>query len=397
MNPVFLPVAVVAGVPLWIAVRRTNRERFQLAYDVTPADRERESLRFFLTDPRPAAEARGFGVGPAFRRRHHELYGERITIQRVVARRRLRRALVSSLLAAVVAGSMIAVILVITGGGGLHVADIVITAAALQRLGSSLGTGYSAVRTLDESRPYLAELQHLLDQVPPETNERPEPLAALQELRLSGLGFHYPGTDTEVVRGLDLVIRPGTVTAVVGENGIGKTTLAKLLCGLYAPTAGVITWNGTDVAELGRDRLAASTAMVFQDFNRYRMTVRRNVGAGDVGQDPLDAVVDPALESASARDLVGQLPDGSDTVLGVTFEGGTDLSSGQWQRLALARALFRTDAQLLVLDEPTSSMDAKTERAVFDSLRSWASTRAVVVITHRSLEADLVDEVVHLQ
>jgi ATP-binding cassette subfamily B protein len=333
-------------------------------------------------------------VGEAFRRRHHELYGERIALQRLVARHRLLRLMGSNAVAAVVAGGLIAAILGITGSGGIHIADIVITAAALQRLGASLGQGFSALRTLDEARPYLDDLEHLLASVPEASAPgRAEPLPPLQELRCEGLRFRYPTGDADVLTGLDLVIRPGTVTAVLGENGIGKTTLAKLLCGLYAPTGGRITWNGQDVAELGRERLAASTAMLFQDFSRYRMTVRHNVGAGDVAQDPVDAVVDPALRAASAKDLVDELPERNDTVLGVTFEGGTDLSSGQWQRLALARALFRTDAQLLVLDEPTASMDAKTERAVFDSLRSWASGRAVVVITHRPLEDGLVDEV----
>ncbi len=395
VDPVFLPVALLAYVPMWIALRRSNRELYDLAYSTTPDDRERYYLRDLLIDHRPAGEARGYGVGPTFRARHDELYARRLELQRRVARSRLRRALLSSALAAASAVGLISAILAATAGEGLRIADAVIAAVALQRLGTTLSAGYGALRILDAARPYLLDLRHLLDRVPSRTGDTPPPLPPLEELRVEGLRFRYPGTEVDLIDGLDLVIRPGTVLAITGSNGSGKTTLAKVLCGLYAPTGGRVLWNGEDVADLGRERLTASSSMLFQDFNRYRVSVRRNVGAGDVTREPADATIGPALEAASAREVVDRLPDGADTQLGVTFEGGTELSSGQWQRLALARALYRTDAQLLVLDEPTSALDATTERAVFDSLRSWAVGRAVVVISHRPLDADLADEVLH--
>jgi ATP-binding cassette subfamily B protein len=395
VQPIFLLVGVVAYVPLWIALRRSNRELYRLAYDITPADRERDYLKDVLTDPRPAAEARGYGLGPSFRARHDDLYSRRIEVQRGVARRRLRRALISRAVSALVAGSLIALILAVTAGDGLRIADIVVSAVALQQLASSFSSGVSSLQELDEARPYLADLQRLLGKLPEASAEPIEALPPLEELRLEGVSFRYPTGTVDVVRDLDLVLRPGTVTAIVGENGVGKTTLAKVLCGLYAPTSGRILWNGQEIAGEDRARLTASGSTLFQDFARYRMTVRRNVGAGDVTLAAEGPALDAALASSTAAEVVEELPDGADTMLGITFESGTELSSGQWQRLALARALFRTSAQVLVLDEPTSSLDATTERIVFDSLRSWASNRVVVVITHRPIEADLVDEVLH--
>jgi ATP-binding cassette subfamily B protein len=172
------------------------------------------------------------------------------------------------------------------------------------------------------------------------------------------------------------------VVALVGENGSGKTTLAKLIAGLYAPERGRITWDGVDAAELDPEELRRGIAVIFQDFTQYLLPVRENIGVGRHERiDDLDAIV-AAADRADADGFVRRLPGGYDAMLGREFLGGYDLSVGQWQRLALARAFFR-DASLVILDEPTAALDARAESRLFERMRELLEGRAAVLISHR--------------
>jgi ATP-binding cassette subfamily B protein len=168
----------------------------------------------------------------------------------------------------------------------------------------------------------------------------------------------------------------------VGENGSGKTTLAKLLCGLYKPTSGRILRDGDDMGTMDPDQVRAGTALIFQDYLRYSMTAAENIGVGRHERYGDRAAIRRAAMQAGADRTIEGLPDGYETLLGPEFEGGFDLSAGQWQRLALARAFFR-DAPFIILDEPTASLDARAEHELFESIRSLFSGRAVMLISHR--------------
>jgi ATP-binding cassette subfamily B protein len=177
-------------------------------------------------------------------------------------------------------------------------------------------------------------------------------------------------------------ISAGEVVALVGENGSGKTTLAKCLSALFTPTAGRILWDGADVRELDRKELRQQIGVIFQDFVRYQLTARENIGFGRAeAVDDLDAIAEAARQ-AGAHDYLAALPDGYETMLGKEFTGGYDLSLGQWQRVALARAFFR-NASLLVLDEPTASLDARAESELFEYVQALARGRSVLLISHR--------------
>jgi ATP-binding cassette subfamily B protein len=204
--------------------------------------------------------------------------------------------------------------------------------------------------------------------------------------RFRSVDFAYPDTQRTALEGIDLEIRPGEVAALVGANGSGKTTLVKLLCRLYDPTAGSITLDGTPLNDFDVVELRREMSVIFQDFAQYQQTARENIRVGNVDL-PADAPETQAAVEAAARDagaagVIGGLSKGYDTPLGKWFEDGEELSVGEWQKVALARAFVR-DAQLLVLDEPTSALDPEAEWNVFEHIRRLAEGRAVVLISHR--------------
>jgi ATP-binding cassette subfamily B protein len=204
----------------------------------------------------------------------------------------------------------------------------------------------------------------------------------LESLVVDGVSFGYPGTEGLALREVSLELRAGEVVALVGENGSGKTTLAKLLCGLYRPTEGSIRWNGRPLGELDRDALRRQIGVIFQDFLQYQLTAGANVAMGRHEAFEDHAAVVAAAELAGAHDFVSALPAGYDTLLTRAFLGGVELSIGEWQRVAVARAFF-SDSSLLVLDEPTAALDPRGEHELFESVRALAKGRTVVLISHR--------------
>jgi ATP-binding cassette subfamily B protein len=201
-------------------------------------------------------------------------------------------------------------------------------------------------------------------------------------LEARGLTFSYPSSDRPAIVDVSIELRAGEVVALVGENGSGKTTLAKLLAGLYRPQRGVIRWDGHDVAESDPDALRRSVAVIFQDFQHYHLSAADNIGLGRVeARDHRDGVIG-AARRVDADSFIAALPDGYETRLGPEFEAGVDLSVGQWQRLALARAFFR-DAPFVILDEPTAALDPRAEHDLFERIRELLEGKTVLLISHR--------------
>jgi ATP-binding cassette subfamily B protein len=201
-------------------------------------------------------------------------------------------------------------------------------------------------------------------------------------LTVEDVSFTYPESERPAVDSVSLEIGKGEVVALVGENGSGKTTLAKMLAGLYRPESGRILWDETDLGEVDADELRRAVAVIFQDFERYLLPARENIGLGRKEHiDDFDGIVEAALR-ADADEFLAALPEGYETMLGREFSGGYDLSIGQWQRVALARAFFR-DAPFVILDEPTASLDARAESRLFERMRELLEGRSVVLISHR--------------
>jgi ATP-binding cassette subfamily B protein len=211
------------------------------------------------------------------------------------------------------------------------------------------------------------------------TGRPPTPPAALTA---EGLGYRYPGSTEDAVRSVSFELHRGQIMAIVGANGSGKSTLAKMLCGLLPPARGGIRWDGVDLATCDPDLVRAQIAPVFQDYARYMLTIRQAIGLGDTARLEDTAGIRRAAHDAGIDELIESHAAGLDTRLGKAFTGGTDLSGGQWQRLAIARALFR-DAPVVVLDEPSASLDPRGEADLFDLLQSLGDGRIMIYVSHR--------------
>jgi ATP-binding cassette subfamily B protein len=216
-------------------------------------------------------------------------------------------------------------------------------------------------------------------------------------VRFERVSFTYPGATEPAVRDVSLHLRPGHSLALVGENGSGKTTLIKLLTRLYVPTSGRITLDGLDLAEWSPVALRRRVAVIFQDFARYQLKVGENIGVGDVEHFEDEARWREAAGLATASPFVEELPAGYQTQLGKWFRDGRELSGGQWQKIALARAFIREGADILVLDEPTAAMDARAEAQVFEQFRELARERMVILISHRFSTVRRADQIVVIQ
>jgi ABC-type multidrug transport system fused ATPase/permease subunit len=221
--------------------------------------------------------------------------------------------------------------------------------------------------------------------------------AAPAELRIEGVRFRYPGATRDALNDINLVIQPGERVALVGSNGAGKTTLIKLLTGLYLPTAGRILLDGRPLTDYALPSLRRYFSVVFQDFERYQLTVRQNIAAGDAEsfESPDPARVQAAIARANAAELIDKLPQREETQLGKQFLTGMELSGGEWQKLALARA-FMGRGKLLILDEPTSALDPESEMRVFQELVAGERDRGMLLISHRFTTVRLAERIIVL-
>ncbi len=383
IEPLLLPLLLLAGAPLWFLSRRSGRIEFEFMVRQTPSLRLRAYLTELLCGRDEAKEIRAFGLGPVLLRRWDRNYSRYVTDYRAHVRRRIALALASAIVTIVVTSLALAVLVWMIVRGRIALADAGAAVIAIRLLGGRIEQLFKGVGGLFESALFLRDLDAFLARTPePRRELHAAPVAPFRELQVLDVSFRYPGSDRDALRGVSLEVRAGEVVALVGENGSGKTTLAKLLAQLFEPSAGRILWDGTDSGTLAAEELRRHVAVIFQDFARYRLTARENVGFGRADAvDDLEAIVE-AARRGGAHGYLSALPEGYETVLGKEFTGGVDLSLGQWQRVAVARAFFR-DAAFLVLDEPSAALDAQAEHALFEQLRELADGRALLLISHR--------------
>jgi ABC-type multidrug transport system fused ATPase/permease subunit len=381
MQPILLPFVAVAYIPLWVVASRNTRDLYEWTRGMTPNDRERNYLQQILTRRDPAKEVRSFGTAQFLRDRYDRLYDERMRELRSLARRRMRRSLVGSLAATAVTAASVGMLTFLYIDDRMDLATLGATVFGLYQLSGQLRGVHFSVASLYESVVFVRDYASFLQLRPEDSDDEPAP-RNFETLRAEDVSFTYPDSDRPALDGVSLEIKRGEVVALVGENGSGKTTLAKIVAGLYRPDRGRVLWDGVDVGEVDRDELRASIAVIFQDFERYLLPARENVGMGRHERiDSLDDVV-AAATRADAHDFLDELPEGYETMLGREFSGGYDLSIGQWQRVALARAFFR-DAPFVILDEPTAALDARAESRLFERLGELLEGRSVLLISHR--------------
>jgi ABC-type multidrug transport system fused ATPase/permease subunit len=384
LQPWLVPLVLAAGVPLLVAVARGGELMFGFRQRMTEAERRRGYLYLLLSGKDAAKELRAFGLGGFLRERFDRLYDEHLAELRKVARRRLRVSLLGNLLTTVVLAGIVAALLVLALNGRIGLAEAGTAAEAVFVLGERLMNAVFAGGMLYESSLFIEDFTSFVAMAPRVEATRPRgpAPAGFRRLRVEDVSFTYPSATTPAVAGVSMEIGAGEIVALVGENGSGKTTLAKLLCRLYLPREGRVLWDGTDTATVDPDELRRSVAVIFQDFLHYSLPAGENIGMGRHQRIGDAEAVRGAAVHAGADDFLAKLPAGYDTVLGPEFEGGKELSVGQWQRVALARAFFR-DAPFIILDEPTAALDARAEHELFESIRTLCRGRSVLLISHR--------------
>ncbi len=395
--PLLVPVALIAYIPIALVSIRNTRALYQLHFGLAELDRDRAYHERLLTGRLEAKEVRAFGLAPWLRARHDALFTERIARTRKVLGRRTALALLGSSVTSAMLVFALAVVAFLTLDNRLRVADAAVAVVAFRQLSSRLASMGNAMTSMFEGVTFLRNFESFRRLVP----TRREPVAAATPPRrpstitVEGLSYHYPAGDTPALSAINLTLRPGQVVAIVGPNGSGKSTLAKLLCGLLPPTSGAIRWDDVNIADAHPEHVRALVAPVFQDYTRYEHTAREAIGFGNLANiDNVDAIT-TAAHQAGADTFLQSLPNGYDTRLSTAFAGGVDLSVGQWQRLAIARAFLR-DAPLVVMDEPAASLDPRAEVDLFERLHELGQNRMVVFISHRFATVKRADHILVL-
>jgi ATP-binding cassette subfamily B protein len=398
LSPWSVGVLVLASIPAFIAEARLAAEGFRLYSWRAPEGRKLNYLEWILTRDSHVKEVKLFGLGPLVLGRYRTLFQKFFAEDRALSVKRMAWGLGLGLLSL---GAFYGCYLFVAGraaSGGISVGDMVLYLsvfrqgqAPFQGILTSIGSMYEDALFMSNLFAYLdiptgGEASRVLPPLSPQRVRR-------NAIELRDVSFRYPGKDAWALRNVSLTLKPGQKLALVGENGAGKSTLVKLLLRLYEPTDGDILYGGVNLKDMDVEDLRARFGAVFQDFVRYQFNVAENIGLGHVpALDDRDRIA-RAAEQGGANTVIATLPKQYDTMLGGWFEKGQELSAGQWQKLAVARAFMREEAEVLILDEPTASIDAEAEHALFERFQALAADRIAIVISHRFSTVRMADQI----
>jgi ATP-binding cassette subfamily B protein len=387
-------VLLLTGLPTAYVRWKYSRKLYKMQMDYTIKERKAWYHHWLLTSGDHAKEVRLFDLGPKFINRYRDLREElRDQSLSLIKKRSLADLITQSVALVAVFGSL-AYIANQALKGAITVGEMVMFFGAVQQSRSFLNSFFASLTGLYENNLFLTDLYKFLD-LEPKVKDPIQPQQIPRPVR-KGIHFHnvsfsYSGSDKLVLDRVNLSIGPGETVALVGENGSGKTTLAKLLCRLYDPTIGEITLDGINLRDFKTTDLRRDIGILFQDFARYNFTARENIilGRADL---PSDNEMIKAAEFSGAVGFISRLESGYDTVLGRWFEEGTELSVGEWQKVALARAFIR-NSQIIILDEPTSSLDPHAEDEVICKFKDLAKGKMSLIISHRLSTASIADRI----
>jgi ATP-binding cassette subfamily B protein len=404
-SPWMALAVLVATVPAFVAEARFSGAAFRLRNWRSPDSRRLTYLEYVLANDEHAKEVKLFGLGPLLLDRYRGLAESFFADDRRLAIGRAGWGYALSLLSTAVFYGSYALIVSETVRGRLSLGDMTLALVAFRQGQQSFQSVLSALGGMYEDTLYMSNLFDYFA-IPTEAPRAPGPLALVRPeegIRFEGVGFRYPDgkeageSERWALRDVNLFIPKGQSLALVGENGAGKTTFIKLLSNLYQPTEGSVLLDGRDLRTWDEGQLRRRIGVIFQDFNEYQLALRENVAFGSVEHVGDELRVGRAVERGGAKELAAGLPAGLETQLGRWFSGGVELSGGQWQKVALARAFMRDEADILILDEPTAALDAEAEHAVFQRFRALAVGRTTILISHRFPTVRMADRILVLE
>ncbi len=396
--PWLMLLLAVALVPAFIGEAHFNALGYSLNYAWTPERRQLEYVRQMGASVETAKEVKIFNLHRYLISRYRDLASRLFEANRALAR---RRAFWGTLLAALgTLGYYVAYAYIAwrTIKGDFSIGDLTFLAGSFRRLRQLLEgllVGFSQVAGQALYLDDLFSFFEIKPEIASPANARAVPQPIRQGFVFENVGFRYPDAQRWALRGLSFELHAGEVLALVGENGAGKTTLVKLLARLYDPDEGRILLDGVDLRDYDLDALRASIGVIFQDFVRYHLTAGENIGVGQIDAMHDRERVREAARRALADQVIDALPDGYDQLVGRRFKNGVDLSGGQWQKIAIARAYMR-DAQVMILDEPTAALDARAEFEVFQRFKELSDQRTAVLISHRFSSVRMADRILVL-
>lgn len=397
--PWLIVLLVIALVPAFLGEAHFNGQGYSLNYAWTSERRVLDYLRQAGASVETAKEVKIFGLHPFLIERYHALAEGLYAANRDLAK---RRALWGSAFATLgTIGYYIAYALIAwrTVRGEFSIGDLTFLSASFRRLRNLLENLLIGFSQLAGQALYLDDLYSFFE-IEPEirsrSDARPFPLPIRTGFVFEKVGFRYPGVERWAVRDLSFTLHAGEVLALVGENGAGKTTVVKLLARLYDPDEGRILLDGHDLREYDLDALRAHVGVIFQDFVRYAFTAAENIAVGRIEARTDRPRIERAAEQSLADAVIRKLPSGFEQIMGKRFSTGVDLSGGEWQKVAIARAYMR-DAQLLILDEPTAALDARSEFAIFERFKELSQGKTAVLISHRFSTVRMADRILVLE
>jgi ATP-binding cassette subfamily B protein len=383
-SPWAVVILVAAGLPSFFAEAKFSGDAFRLFRWRSPDTRMQMYLETVIAREDGVKEVKLFQLGPRLLQRYRDIFRKLFIEDRKLT---IRRDTWGFLLGLISTGALYAAygwVVLTTVAGAITLGAMTMYLVLFRQGQASVSAILTAVSGMYEDNLYLSNLYEYLEQPVParrgDAVHGPEPERGLE---FENVSFSYAGAKEKALSNICLQIKPGESLALVGENGSGKTTLIKLLTRLYDPTEGRILLDGMDLQEWDVEALRQRVGVIFQDFGRYQFSVGENIGAGDVRHIDNKEKWQDAATTGLAAPFIEDMPDSYETQLGRWFKGGRELSGGQWQKIALSRAFMRSDADILVLDEPTAAMDASSEAEVFEHFRTASSNKMTILISHR--------------
>jgi ATP-binding cassette subfamily B protein len=397
--PWLIVLMLLAVVPAFVGELHFNAQSYAVNYQWTPERRELDYLRMVGASANTAKEVKSFGLNAFLIERYRVLSQSIYRANRAVAVRRAGWGGLFTTIGTIGYYGAYAFIAWRTVTGVFTIGDLTFLSASFRRLRNLLENLFYGFSSVAGQALYLDDLFSFF-RIEPEILSPKDPLPFPQPIRagftFENVGFRYPGAERWAVRNLDFHLRAGEVLALVGENGAGKTTVVKLLSRLYEPDEGRILLDGRDLREYSLEALRANIGVIFQDFVRYYFTASDNIAVGSIDARDDAPRIATAAQRSLADEVIARLPKSYEQMLGKLFRGGVDLSGGEWQKIAIARAYMR-DAQLLILDEPTAALDARAEFAVFQRFKDLAAGKSAVIISHRFSTVRMADRIIVLE